>query len=254
MTECKMQLIVPHRSYRKLRIHKGILFLEIFLYAVISFLAVYLYTTYLLDSFVYYFHEVLGGAGITSTITAIDIFGWKVELIDLSFAHTQPLILLFGLIGLVLFFLLLIKQKIIPLNVVMWINFYNLLFISFILYFIFFAKYFPYTFIEFFELFTTAHIGFMLFSFILTSAAISLTPATLIYKLLAYAAMVIYYLLFSLVRYGLSILLVSQVSIVWAPIVFFTFYLDFFFFVALYSYFLYRSSLTFQRKDTVWIW
>jgi len=254
MADCQMQVIVPHRSYRKLKMHKGKFFLEIFIYTLISLSAVYLYITYLLPGFIHYFHTVLEHRGIVSTITAVDIFGWKVELLNLSFAHTQPLILLFILVALVLLFLVLIKQKTLPLNVVMWINFYILLFISFVLYFIFFAKYFPYTFVEFFELFTTAHIGFMFFSFLLTSAAIALTPIGVSYKLMAVVVMVLYYTLFSVIRYGLGVLLVSQLSIVWAPIVFFTFYLDFFFFVALYSYFLYRSSLMFHRKDTVWKW
>jgi hypothetical protein len=184
----------------------------------------------------------------------VDIFGFPITLIDLPFVHTQPLYLFFILIGLVVLFYVLLKQKVIPYNIAMWINFFILVFIIFVLYFIFLGQHFPYSFIEYFELYNTAHIGLMLFSFLITVMAFVLTPSTHSMKITAFIVMVVYYIGYSLARYALTVLLASQLSIVTAPIMFFTLYSDFIFFVALYSYLLYRSAISMQQKDTEWKW
>jgi len=254
MAECKTQSIVPHRSYRKLKVNKPLFMTEILLYMLFSLAAVYFYVTYLFNGFTNYFYERLKDANIDASLSVVNIYGFDLKMIDLPFIHTQPFLLFLILVAMILLFFILKKQRILPYNIAMWLNFFVLIFIVFVLYFIFAAESFPYSFIQYFELYHTAHIGLMLFSFFITILAVVLTPATYGMKAVTVVVMVVYYMVYSLIRYAFTVLLASQVSIVMAPIMFFTLYLDFIFFVSIYSYFLYKSAVRFQRKDQEWKW
>ena len=254
MQKCKAQNIIPHRSYRRLKIHKLHFFSELLVYFLFSAVAVYLYAEYLINTFSLYFKNVLLEANIDAATMVVDIFGFPVTLLKLSFVHTQPIYLFFILAGMVILFYILRIQRVIPYNIAMWLNFFILIFIVFLLYFIFLGGQFPYSFIEYFELYTTAHIGLMFFSLVVTASAVALTPAAYWMKGMTLVLLVGYYMFYSLVRYALVVLLTSQLSIVMAPIMFFTLYLDFIFFVSAYGYFLYKSAVLFQKKDEEWSW
>ena len=255
MRECKAEQIVPHRSYRRLRINKPLFVAELLAYFLVSAGAVYLYGEKYLNLFTQYFKKTLLQAGITDIGSVqVDIFGFDITLLGLPFKHTQPLFLFFILVGMLALFFILRYQKIIAYNIAMWINFFLLVFMVFLLYFIFLPAHFPYTFFDYFDLYLTAQIGMMLFSFLILGVAIALTPAPVWLKAVTFLVSVPYYIVYSLLRYALTILLVSQFSIVFAPIMFFTLYLDFVFFVAVYSYFLYKSAVLFGKKETVWKW
>lgn len=254
MQKCKAQSIIPHRSYRRLKINKAYFITEVAFYVLFSVGAVYLYIIYLFNQYVCYFKNILHDVHVDVSTAAVDIAGFPVMLLDSAFAHSQPLTLFFVLVGMIVLFFVLKMQRVIPYNIAMWINFFLLMFMVILLYFLFWGDRFPYSFVSYFELYLTALIGMMLFSFIITGLAIALTPAPYWMKLTTFFIMVFYYIGYSLVRYGLTVLLTSQVSIVMAPIMFFTLYFDFIFFISIYSYFLYRSALLFKKKDTSWKW
>jgi len=254
MQKCEAEKIIPHRSYRRLKINKLHFMIEVFFYLVVSLASTYFYIGYLLNEFNDYFTKTLQAAGIEISEVTDRVYGFPIRLVDLSFAHTPPIYFLFMLIGMTVLFFILKKQKLIPYNIAMWINFFMLIAMLFVLYFLFFGESFPYSFSTYLELFVTAHIGLMLFSFIITGLAIALTPAPYWMKGVTMIGMICYYLFYSLFRFGMVVLLVSQVSIVMAPIMFFILYFDFIFFVSVYSYFLYKSAVLFQKKDTAWKW
>ena len=254
MQTCKAQSIIPHRSYRRLEINKAYFFIEVALYALFSIGITYFYITYIFNHYAFYFKNILQEAHVDVSMVAVDSGGFPVMLLDTAFVHSQPLILFFALVGMIVLFFILKMQRTIPYNIAMWINFFLMIFMVILLYFLFWGNHFPYSYVSFFELYLTAQIGLMLFSFIITGLAIALTPAPYWMKMITFFLMVFYYIGYSLVRYSLAVLLTSQVSIVMAPIMFFTLYFDFIFFVSVYSYFLYISAVLFQKKDTEWKW
>ncbi|HIQ27083.1 MAG TPA: hypothetical protein EYH42_01110 [Sulfurovum sp.] len=254
MSKCKTQFIIPHRSYRRLRAAKIPLIIESVIYLFLSVAAVYVYLSYIFNTFSNYLHTSLAEANIPAGMQTVEIFGFGISLVDLPFMHTQPLSLFFILLGILILFYVLKKQSIIPYNIAMWLNFFILMFSVFILYFIFLGQYFPYDFVGYFELYHTAHIGLMLFSLMIMSLAFVLTPSSHIWNFTAFFGMLVYYFIYSLVRYAFTVLLLAKVSIVFAPIMFFTMYLDFIFFVSVYSYFLYKSAEKLRGEESEWKW
>jgi len=254
MSACTPIYIPPHRSYRKIHANKLKLFFEMIVLFLVSLTVEYIFLKYLFNDFILFFQKVLHTVQIDTVLKNVEIFGFDIHLLELSFMHTQPMVLFLLLITMIISVFIFMKQRFIPYNVIMWINFFLIIFIIFILYFIFLGQYFPYSFLEYFELYMTAHIGFVFFIFLITLLSIVLVPNTFVNKFIAFAMIVIYYLAFSLVRYALTLLLVSEVSIVFAPILFFTLYLDFLFFVSAYSYFLYKSAIRYQKLENKWAW
>ena len=225
------------------------------LYATFAVWVVYMYTTEWLNAFSLYFTDLLNEASITAT-TKIDMIynHFPIVLIDLSFVHMQPLYLYFFLMVSIVLFYLLKHQKVIVYNVAMWMNFFVLMLIVFLIYFIFMGDSFPYTFSDYVELYLTALIGFMLFSFLITFSAIALIPGFPLFKIFAIVGMAFYYIIYTFARYALTILLASQVSVLFAPVMFFTLFFDFIFFVSVYSYILYKSAKREKEKELEWRW
>jgi len=255
LIHCKAERILPHRSYRKLHRAKGGFFVEIVLYAVFAVWVVYMYLTQWLNTFSLYFAHLLNEVSVTATTKIDTIYDrFPIVLIDLSFVHMQPLYLYLFLMASVLLFYLLKHQKLIVYNVAMWMNFFVLMLIVFLIYFIFMGDTFPYTFADYVELYITALVGFMLFSFLITFSAIALIPGLPLFKIFAIVSMAFYYIIYTFARYALTILLSSQISILFAPVMFFTLFFDFIFFVSIYSYVLYKSAKRKKEKEFEWRW
>lgn len=224
-------------------------------FTVFALWVVYMYMTEWLNTFSLYFADLLNEVSVTATTKTEMLYNhFPTVLIDLSFVHIQPLYLYFFLLVSVVLFYLLKHQKVIVYNVAMWINFFVLMLIVFLIYFIFIGDSFPYTFSDYTELYLTALTGFMLFSFLISFFAIALIPGIPFFKIAAIVGMTFYYVIYSLVRYALTILLASQVSILFAPVMFFTLFFDFIFFISVYSYVLYKSAKREQEKELEWKW
>lgn len=244
----------PHRSYRKLKTNKAYAVFESTIMLSILALFMYLFLFYFFPYFLSEFYLQLQNYGIFPKLASVDIFSITFQVLDLPYSYLQPITKYIWLILLVISYFGLLKQKFIPYNVVMWLNFFIILTAIFVLYFIFFTKYYPYNMVTFLELYLHATFGFIFFSALIMLAVFVLTPINIISKTIIFTFSIVYFMLYSTIRFALLVLYTSQVSVIFAPLMFFTLYLDFFFFISIYTYALAIKSKSTNRMEKLWIW
>ena len=239
---------MQHRSYRKV-IRNGLPFrIEFLLLSAISIGSIYFYVTVLYNQFMVFFNNLLLSANINEALIGLKIYGYTLFLPSLSFIFNDTVSLVLASAFLIVFGFALIKQKKIALNIVFWIVFLVLWSVVFIVYFIVNAENFPYDFQKYFHLYLHAYIGFMFMSFIVMSLILALTPDMTLKKIAVLIGVIGYYFLYSFVRLAMALLLVSQVSVVFAPLLYFTIFYDFIVVIYFYTNVLYRSAQKFDKR------
>lgn len=234
--------VLQHRSYRTI-VRKGLSFwVESIILVFVSVISIYLYLSFFYNEFIEYFYQLLLDNGIKEGLISLNIYYHDLLMVDIPFNYNTSTTLMIGLIGLVLGIFILLKQKIIPLNVVFWISFLMLLMSIFIVYFIFFSTSYPYSAVKYFDLYLHAYIGFMFMCFVALSFILALTPETFMKKIIIFVSSVGYYFLYSFVRLACTILLVSQVSVVFSPFMYFTIFYDFILIIYIYTIILYQDT------------
>lgn len=227
--------VLQHRSYRTIK-RKGLPFwVESIVLLSVSIISIYFYLALFYSEFIEYFNQILLQNGITEGLISLNIYYHDLLVVDVPFMYNSSIALWTGLIGFVLGIFILLKQKIIPLNVVFWIAFLMLLMSIFILYFIFNSANYPYSSEKYFDLYLHAYIGFMLMCFVVLSFILALTPGTLMRKFIILLSSIGYYFLYSFVRFACTVLLVSQVSVVFSPFMYFTIFYDFILIIFIYT-------------------
>jgi len=208
----------------------------------VSIVSIYLYLAFFYNQFIEYFYQILLQNDIKEGLVSLDIYYYDLMVLDVPFVYNATMTLFIVLIGLVLGIWILLKQKVIPLNVVFWIAFLMLLMSIFILYFIFFSAYYPYDAEKYFGLYLHAYIGFMFMCFVVLSFLLALTPEHFMRKLIILVSTIGYYFLYSFVRFACTVLLVSQVSVVFSPFMYFTIFYDFILIIYVYTVILYKDT------------
>ena len=238
--------VLQHRSYRTIE-RKGLSFwLESLILILISIISLYIYLAFFYNQFLEYFYQILLQNGINAGLISLNIYFHDLLVVDVPFVYNTSTTLWIGLVGLALGIFILLKQKTIPLNVVFWLAFLMLLMSIFILYFIFFSANYPYSVEKYFNLHLHAYIGFMFMCFFTLSFILALTPGTFVRKLFLLVGTVGYYFLYSFVRFACTVLLVSQVSVVFSPFMYFTIFYDFILIIYIYTITLYEDT---QKND-----
>jgi len=233
---------LQHRSYRTI-VKKGLSFwVESIILILVSIASIYLYLTSFYNQFIEYFYQILLQNGIDEGLTSLTIYYHSLQVVDVPFLYNTSKALFIGLVSLIVGIFILLKQKIIPLNVVFWISFLMLLLSIFILYFMFFSTSYPYSAEKYFDLYLHAYIGFMLMCFVALSFILTLTPETFMKKLVILISTIGYYFLYSFVRFACTVLLVSQVSVVFSPFMYFTIFYDFILIIYIYTVTLYQDT------------
>jgi len=234
--------VLQHRSYRTI-VRKGLSFwIESIILVLVSIIGIYLYLRFFYNQFIDYFYQLLLHNGITEGLISLNIYYHDLMVVDVPFMYNTSTTLLIGLAGLVFVIFILLKQKTIPLNVVFWISFLMLLMSIFIVYFIFFSGSYPYSAVKYFDLYLHAYIGFMVMCFVALSFILALTPETFIRKIIILISSIGYYFLYSFVRFACTVLLVSQVSVVFSPFMYFTIFYDFILIIYIYTIILYKDT------------
>ena len=237
---------LQHRSYRTI-VRKGFPFwVESMILLFVSMISIYLYVAFLYNQFIEYFYQILLQNGIQERLISLNVYYSELMIIDIPFVYSETMTLVIGLIGLVLGIIILLKQKVIPLNVVFWIAFLMLFMMVFILYFIFFGENYPYSTEKYFNLYLHAYIGFMFMCFVALSFILALTPEYFMRKLTILLGTIGYYFLYSFVRFACTVLLVSQVSVVFSPFMYFTIFYDFIIIIYIYTAIIYEDT---QKND-----
>jgi hypothetical protein len=195
-----------------------------------------------------FFNDLLLNAGINDVLIGLKIYGHTLFLPSFSFMFNDTVSLVLALAVLIVFGFVLIRQKKIALNIVFWILFLVLWSMAFIIYFVVNAENFPYDFQKYFYLYLHAYIGFMFMSFIVMSLILALTPDMTVKKIAVLIGVIGYYFLYSFVRLAMALLLVSQVSVVFAPLLYFTIFYDFIVVIYFYTNVLYRSVQKFDKE------
>jgi hypothetical protein len=233
---------LQHRSYRTM-VRKGLSFwVESLILALTSILSIYLYLAFFYNQFIEYFNQILLQSGIKEGMISLSIYYHDLLVVDVPFVYNTSTTLFIGLAGLLIGVFILLKQKVIPLNVVFWIVFLMSLMSIFILYFIFFSTSYPYSAEKYFDLYLHAYIGFMLMCFVALSFILALTPETFMRKFIILLSAIGYYFLYSFVRFACTVLLVSQVSVVFSPFMYFTIFYDFILIIYIYTIILYQDT------------
>ena len=238
--------VLQHRSYRIIE-RKGLPFwVESIFFLVVSSISIYLYLAFFYNQFIEYFSHILLESGIQEGVLNLNVYNFGLMVPDVPFFYNQTMTLFIGLAGSIFVIWILFKQKVIPLNVVFWIAFLMLLLSIFLAYFIFFSNYYPYNTEKYFDLYMHAYIGFMLMCFVVLSFILALTPGYFIRKVLILLGVIGYYFIYSFVRFAVTVLLVSQVSVVFSPFMYFTIFYDFILIIYIYTAMLYRDR---QKSD-----
>ena len=231
-----------HRSYRTL-VRKGFPFwIDMIILSSISLVSLYAYGTIFYNDVVTFLHQIFLQSGMDVEMIGLKIYTFDMLAFDVPFLYTQPMLLFIALVGIVTVMIVLFYQRVIPLNVVFWIEFLLVLMGIFILYFIFFSRYFPYSAEKYFNLYLYAYVGFMLMCFLVLSFSLALTPESFGKKLSVLLMVIAYYFIYSFVRFAMTVLLVSQVSVVFAPLMYFTIFYDFILIIYVYTFMLYKET------------
>jgi len=242
-----MKVLHQHRSYRIIA-RKGLPFwVESILFIMISIVSIYLYLAFFYNQFITYFYDVLVQNNLKEGILSLDVYFFNLMAIDVPFLYNSKETLIVVLLVLLASILILSKQKVIPLNVVFWISFLLLLMIIFVLYFIFFSPYYPYSAEKYFSLYLYAYIGFMFMCFVVLSIILAITPEHFIRKMMVLLFSIGYYFLHSFIRFAMTVLLVSQVSVAFSPLMYFTIFYDFILVIYVYTIMLYGYT---RRQHT----
>lgn len=239
---------LQHRSYRVFS-RKGLSFwTESLILLFISIVSIYLYLTFFHNQFMEYFHKVLLQNGVDNGLISLNVYSFDALITNIPFSYSSLTSLLIVLIGLIFGVVILFKQKTIPLNVVFWIVLLIVLMSVFIMYFIFFSTHYPYSSEKYFDIYLHSYIGFMFMCFIALSFILALTPETLTKKIFILSVSIVYYFLFSFIRLACTILLVSQVSVVFSPFMYFTIFYDFILVVYIYTVMVYRNAKKINQR------
>lgn len=238
-----------HRAYRHAVFPGRFIFFELLVMLLVSLGSVYLYIKYLFNEFIMLFYSTLEKFGVTYDLESLDIYTFSLQYIDIGFKYTPVDTMIYLLVGLFIFSIFLFKQRVVALNVVFWVIFLLLLLMIFLAYFIFFGDTYAYNSEKYFHLYLSTYIGFMCMSFILLSFLFAYSPYKLGAKLIMLLGSISYYFIYSFVRFSLTVLLASEVSVVFTPFMYFTIFYDFIFIIAIYSYFLYFESKKDQKKE-----
>lgn len=238
-----------HRAYRTAHLSGRFVFFELLVMLLLSVGSVYLYVKYFFNEFILYFYPIMEKAGAVADLKSLDIYTFQLHYLDIGFKYTSVASMAYLLLGLFIFSIFLFKQKVIALNIVFWLIFVLSLFMIFLAYFIFFGDAYAYNSEKYFNLYLTAYIGFMFISFVLLSFLFAFSPYSLGVKVIILLGSIGYYFIYSFVRFALTVLFVSEVSVVFSPFMYFTIFYDFIFIIVIYSYFLYFESKEEQRKE-----
>jgi len=231
-----------HRSYKTIA-RKGFPFwIDMIILSLISLMSLYAYGTIFYNEVVTFLHQIFLQSGMNVEMINLKIYTFDMLAFDVPFLYTQPMLFFTGLVAIIAVMIVLFYQRAIPLNIVFWIEFLFALMAIFILYFIFFSHYFPYSAEKYFNLYLYAYIGFMLMCFFVLSFSLALTPESFTKKLLVLLTVIGYYFIFSFARLAMTVLLVSQVSVAFAPLMYFTIFYDFILIVYAYTYMFYKET------------
>ncbi len=235
-----------HRSYRTISKDGLPVWVDLAIFVLVSVGSIYFYITLIHHNAMMMIHEVFTASGLHIEMIDLDIYTFSMSAFDISFHYNSQITLFYVLLLTVGLMLFLVYQTKIPLNLVFWIDFLLLLTAIFLVYFIFWPTYFPYNAKKYFELYLHAYVGFMLMSFIVFSFSLALTPEKLGKKLFILSGVIAYYFVYSFVRLAATLLLVSQVSVVFVPLMYFTIFYDFILIIYIYTFVLYKNTIKSQ--------
>lgn len=235
-----MKYIYFHRFARKITLN--------FLTSFISFILLVFFSGYLIlykyseigYGFMKFFSKYFSDYKIESL--SLNFFNYRIELYYLVVEGRYPgysdiinSILIFGLLGLVLFFF---RQKILPFY--NWYLFFLVPLFSSVLFFIFLPNYFAYTVREFSILYVLLQFGITLFFISFISFSISIVTVKFIQVFINVVFVflfILYSYLFSYLRYFIFLLILNNFSYLYMANLFFTFgpLLDFIYIASFYS-------------------
>lgn len=233
---------IQHRSYKTIYRDKFSFWMELILFVLISLASLYIYMSFIHNRVMTIIQTLFEQNGLKLELVGLYIYRFDIVAFDVPFLYNEPLNLFIALIALVVVMLILAYQRLIPLNMVFWLEFIFAFVVIFTIYFIFFSSNFPYTSEKYFDLYFHAYIGMVLMSFMVLSLSLALTPSGMLYKLFTLMAVIGYYFLYNFVRFCATVLLISQVSIVFVPLMYFTIFYDFILVIYIYTYILYRNT------------
>lgn len=138
----------------------------------------------------------------------------------------------------------------------LWLIFLSCINILSSLVFILLPHTFPYTMLKFSELYITTEVGMWLFVPVIMGIAILPIPAGIFTKFITVLLTALYSVLFGTVRYVVFLFVISKLSYIFMPVLYFSFgpLVDFVYIVGIYSLYVSKVAENITQDFRVWKW
>lgn len=250
-------LIYYHRAYRKISnpgryiLLKSLILISPFLVAV---LLLYPELTFIMNKFARY-TLISSFSSDSMEILNKPHMLRNIYILDSPTKYPSPLftyiIFLLSLPGIVL-----IRKIKIAKPIALWIAFLSFINLLSSIFFILAPTLFPYNAEEFSDLYIKTQINIWLFIPVIMGMALLPLPSGHLPKFLVISATILYSVIFGIVRYGVFLYIIAKFSLLFMPILFFSFgpLMDFFYIVSGYSLYVSILSKKAGRDLKAWNW
>jgi len=249
--------IYRHRSYRILRKStKWQVFLELliaFLIFDVVLLLFYPHITLFMNKVA---AVVLSPVYQSIKLVTEDFIFGNVYLLDLSGKYPSiSFSIIVAIISLITIIVMAIQRFIIK-SFSIWLIFISIITLISALFFIFFAKYFPYSMRIFLDLYVKTIICIWLVIPVIIIFAVAPFPVNYLYKLFVILMVLIWSIIFGILRYIVFILILRKLSYIFMADLYFIFgpFLDFIYIVGVYSLIISKLARKLKGDEDKWQW
>ena len=251
------EIIYYHRAYRKITGSGRRFLIELFCLGAILlllFLFVYPEITKVMSLFAHY---ILSSYFIPDTVQVFDqsFLLAKIYFVSIPGKYPSTTVSIVNLL-LSLSLIILLPQAKRNKNIAIFFTFMAIINLASAIFFTISPSEFPYTVTQFSELYVKTQISMWFFLLFILGMAILLLPSSVFPKLVLILLTLLYSIIFGSLRYILFLFVVTKFSIIYMPLLFFSFgpLIDFVYIVGIYSYYNSRLARNLQGNRMVWKW
>ncbi len=249
--------IYYHRAYRKVSYPGKRIFLKFVIFTSPLIIAVLFLSpglTLIMSNFVKYVILASFSSESIDILTQQYLLG-DVYVLDFSTKYPTPLFS-FSLFVFSFLTIVLIHKFRIPKPIALWIIFLSFMNLVSSVFFTFFPTAFPYDTKQFSELYIITEINMWLFIPIITGISLLPLPSSTLSKFIIAFSVLIYSIVFGVVRYVVFMYILRKFSIVFMSTLFFSFgpLMDFFYVVSIFSLYVSIISKKTKRDIKAWNW
>jgi hypothetical protein len=249
--------IYYHRSYKKLARpgkHVILIFLLLTLPLILVVLSLFPHLTLLMSQFAQFNLSTILPPDSIEIVDKSYLLG-DIHMLDFPMKYSSSLFS-YGLSLFSLIIIIIASRLKIPRPVALWIMFISTINLSASIFLMLFPSSFPYDSKQFSELYVTTEVNIWLLVPVIQAISLLPLPSTFLSKLSVSIVTLIYSVVFGFIRYSVFMIIVSKISFLFMPVLYFAFgpLMDFFYIVGIYSLYISNLSKRVRVDLKSWKW